>query len=81
MSRIVPFVQGLGGIDPLVALQSDQGRLECRREGLCRLGLADSGFTFEQERLRQAGGTEQCSCQALIGQVVDAVEFASQLVD
>ena len=76
LARIVPFVQGLGSVDPLVALQPDEGRVERGRQGLRRLGLADTGFTFEQQWLRQARRAEQCSCQALISEVVDAVEFA-----
>ena len=71
LARIVPLVQRLGGVDPLVALQADQRRVEHRRKRLAGLGLADAGLAFEQQRLRQPEAQEHRGGQALVDQVVD----------
>ena len=51
LPRVVPFVERLRGIDPLVTLQADQPPAQQLSEHLRDLGLADPGLTFEQERL------------------------------
>ena len=81
LARVVPLVQRLGGVDALVALQPHQGRVERRSQSLGRLGLADAGLAFEQQWLREARRAEQRCREALVGQVVDVVELAAQLVD
>jgi hypothetical protein len=81
LAGIVPLVEGLGGVDALVALEADQRRVEHRGERLGRLGLADARLAFEQQRLRQAHRAEQCGGEPEVGQVVRAVEQAAQGLD
>ena len=54
----VPFVDGAGGIQPLVALQPDQPATEARGDGLGDLGLAHAGLALEKERPAEAEGQE-----------------------
>jgi len=54
LARVVPFVERLGRVDPVVALQANQRRVEDRRQRLGGLGLADARLPLEQQRLRQA---------------------------
>ena len=44
---VVPFVQSLRGVDPLVALQADQITAQQLREHLRDLGLPDAGLALE----------------------------------
>ena len=53
LAGVVPLVERLGRVDPLVALQADQRRVEHGRERLGRLGLADARLALEQQRLGQ----------------------------
>ena len=81
LARVVPLVQRLGGVDPLVALQADQRGVEHRGERLGRLGLADAGLALEQQRLGQASAEEHRRRQALVDEVVDAGEPLCQRLD
>ena len=58
LARVVPVVDGLGGIDALVALQADELAARPAAEHLGNLGLADARFALEQQRAfqRQAPG-------------------------
>src|SRR5680860_594534 len=71
---IVPFVERLVGGKALVALQSDQRRLERGRQRLRGGGLADTGLTFKQQGLPEGERQEHSGRQALIDQVVDPVQ-------
>jgi hypothetical protein len=48
LTGVVPLVQGLGGVDPLVALESDQPAPQQLGEHLRHLGLADPGLALQQ---------------------------------
>ena len=54
LARVVPLVERLGSVDPLVALQADQRGVEHLRQRLRGLGLADAGLALEQQRLGKA---------------------------
>ena len=81
LARVVPLVQRLGGVDPVVALQPDQRRVEDRRERLARLGLADAGLALQQQRLRKAEAEEHRGRQALVHEVVHLREPLRQRLD
>ena len=49
LAGVVPVVDGLGGVDALVALEPDQLAAGPGREHLGDLGLADAGLAFEQQ--------------------------------
>ena len=74
LARIVPFVEGLGGIDALVALQPYQVALQRPRQRLGGLGLADAGHALDQQRLaqrkRQIGGDGE----TFIGEIIGAAK-------
>src|SRR3954469_57561 len=53
LARVVPLVQGAGGIEALVALEPDEVGGEDRREGLGDLRLADPGRPLDEEGLLQ----------------------------
>ena len=48
LTLVIPLVDGGAGVQPLVALQADETRIEHRRQRLRKLGLADSGLAFHQ---------------------------------
>ena len=81
LARIVPLVQRLGGVDPVVALQPDQRRVEHRGQRLGGLGLAHPGLPLQQQRLREAEAEEQRGGQPLVDQVVDGGEPLRQRLD
>ena len=81
LARVVPLVERLGGVDPLVALQPDQRRVEHGRERPGRLGLADARLALEQQRLRQAQAEEHRRRQALVDEVVDRRQPLGQRLD
>lgn len=55
LALIVPFIEGVLGVDPFIALQSDEVAAEDRGDSLCGLRLADARHAFEQEGLAQPG--------------------------
>jgi hypothetical protein len=78
LPRIVPLVQCLGGLDAVVALQPDQGRVQDLRQRLGCLRLSHPGLALEEDRLRQARSAEQRGGQALVRQVAGALQPLSQ---
>ena len=70
LARVVPFVERLGCIDALEALEADERGVEHFGERLGRLGLADPRLALEQERLREAHGAEQRGREPRLGEVV-----------
>ena len=54
LAGVVPVVDGLGGVDALVALQADQLATGPRRQDLGHLGLADARLALEEQRPLQA---------------------------
>ena len=74
LPRVVPLIERLRGIDPLVALQANQLRAQRFGQRLGRLGLADPRLALEQEGLGQAQGEEERRRQARVGQVIDRIE-------
>ena len=69
LARVVPLVEGLAGVDPLVALEADQLAAEQGRQHLGDLGLADPGLALQQQRLVQVQGQVDGGGQAPVGQV------------
>ena len=67
----VPFVEGFGGVDPLVALEPDERGVQYFGQHLGGLGLADPGLAFEQQRLGEPDGAEQRGGDAVVGEVAD----------
>ncbi|CAB5011544.1 unannotated protein [freshwater metagenome] len=64
---VVPLVNGLCDVDALVALQADQLAARPCREHLGHFGLADTGFTFEQQRPPQPQRQEDHRGESEVG--------------
>src|SRR3954469_9501086 len=56
---VVPLVQRLGLVEPLVALQAREPAAEVRRQRAGELGLAHAGRTLDEDRLAELGGQER----------------------
>jgi len=69
LAGVVPVVERLVDVDPLVALQPDQTRAAGRRQRARQLGLADAGLALQQQRLLQRGGEEDRGAQRGVGEV------------
>ena len=70
LARVVPLVHGLAGVDALVALEADELASGPAGEDLGDLGLADAGFTLEQQRPLQRERQEDRGGQSLVGEVL-----------
>ena len=68
---VVPLVQRLGLVQPLVALEPDEGSVEVGGQRLGELGLADAGGAFDEDRLAELDGQERDERGRLAGQVAD----------
>ena len=81
LAGVVPLVDGLGGVDALIALEAEQLASRPPGEDLGDLGLADAGLAFEEERAAEPQGQEDGSGEALVGQVLVAGEGLADLLD
>ncbi len=74
LAGVVPVVDGLAGVDALVALQADQLAAGPAGEHLGHLGLADPGLALQQQRSLQRDRQEDARRQPLVGQVAVGAE-------
>ena len=81
LARVVPLVERLRRVDPLVALQSDQRRVQHDRQRLGGLGLADTRLALEQQGLRQPQAEEHRRRQTLVDEVVHVGEAPGERLD
>ena len=69
LARVVPVVDRVVQVDPLVALQPDQPRAGRRRQRPRDLGLADAGLALQQQRLLERRGQVDRQRQRPVGQI------------
>ena len=69
LAWIVPLIDGVANVQPLVALKPNELGVENGGEGLGDFGLSDTGFAFEQQRFGQPEGEVNRGCQALLRNV------------
>src|SRR5262249_6956561 len=81
LARVVPLVDRVRDVEPLVALQTDQARRQRARQRLTSLRLADAGLAFEQERLLEAQRQVERGRQTTVRQVVRLAERELQRLD
>ena len=81
LAGVVPLIDCLAGVEPLVALQPDQVRVEHRSEHLGHLGLAHPGLAFEKEGPTQLQAEVSDHRQAAIGDVVVGRERGYNIFD
>ncbi len=77
---VVPLVQRLGRIDPLVALETDQPPSQELAEDLRHLRLADARFALQEQRLVEREGQMDRRREAPVGQVGVRTQLGLQLV-
>ena len=66
---VVPLVQRLGGVEPLVALQPDELPAEHVGQHPGDLGLAHAGLALEQQWPPQGDAEADCGEQSVVGEV------------
>ena len=81
LSRIVPFVDRRGHIQPLVALQPDQLAAQRMRQHLGDLGLADPGVAFEKQRTLQFERQKHHRRQRASGKIVVGLQHGHRFID
>jgi len=81
LPRIVPLVDRVRDVEPFIALEPDQIGVERRGDGGRQRGLADAGFTFEEERAMQAQRQEDGNGEAVVGDVVLRGQTLLQVLD
>ena len=69
LARVVPLVEGLAGVDSLVALEPDELGVEHARQGPRDLGLPHAGLALQQQRPAEREGQEDRDGEAAIGEV------------
>ena len=79
--RVVPLVDGLGGVDALVALEAYERSTRPGGEGLGDLGLADAGLALEQDRTTQPQGEEDRRGEPLVSEVTLVGQCSNDVVD
>jgi len=75
----VPVVEGLRRVDALVALQSDQRKVQPLREGLRQSRLAGAGLPLEQEGSAEPERQEGHRRQRIVRQVTRRAQHLGQL--
>jgi hypothetical protein len=81
LARVVPLVNRVGDVEPLVALEADQPRGQCARERLRRLGLADSRLALEQQRLLEPQREIERGREPAVREVVGLAERGLEGLD
>src|SRR3954453_14255381 len=78
---VVPLVERLGLVEPLVALQPHQRAVEVARQRLGELGLADARGALDEHRLAETGGEVGHERGRLAGQVAHRAEPGGDVLD
>ena len=78
---VVPLVQGFALVEAFVALQTDEASTSELGDALGELGLAGTGRTLDEDGLAEAIGEVGDAGDAIVGQVVDAAQAATDLLD
>jgi hypothetical protein len=81
LPRVVPLVDRLVDVEPLVALEPDQPGVERSRQDLRDLGLAHPRLTLEKQRPPHLEGEEDARGEAGVGDVVVPSEGGGGVVD
>jgi hypothetical protein len=74
LARVVPVVERVVEVDPLVALQADEPRADRAGQRLGDLRLADPRLALDEQRLAELGGEEDRRGERPVGEVALASE-------
>src|SRR4051812_37942699 len=78
---VVPFVERLGLVEALVALQAHEAAVEVLRQRTGELRLADAGRALDEDRLAELGGQVGDERGRLAGEVADGAQARGDVVD
>src|SRR3954452_16366550 len=78
---VVPLVERLGLVEPLVALEAHEAAVEVLRQRAGELGLADPRRALDEDRLAQLGGEVRDERGRLAGEVADRAQAGVDVVD
>ena len=81
LAGVVPLVEGMVDVEPLVALKADELAPEDGGENLGDFGLADPGLALEEERAAHLEGQKNRDRQPAIGHVPVPRQRGDDLVD
>ena len=81
LPAVVPLVDGLVDVHALVALQPDQPPARRSSQHFGHLGLANAGFSFQEQRLGQPHRQENRGGERAVGHVPLAGERVLHLLD
>ena len=81
LAGVVPLVDRVVDVEPLVALEADQLGAQRRRQHPGHRGLADAGFALEEQRPAQREREIHRHRQRAVGDVALGVEPALDVVD
>jgi hypothetical protein len=80
LARVVPVVQRVVEVDPLVTLQADEPRADRAGQRLGDLRLADARLPLDEQRLAELGGEEDRRGERPVGEIALAGErFADRV--
>src|SRR3954469_7246429 len=78
---VVPLVERLGLVEPLVALQAHEAAIQVLGQRARELRLADAGRPLDEDGLAELGGQERDERSRLAGQVADGAQAVGDLAD
>ena len=78
---VLPFIERLGLIEALVALQAHKGQAEQRRRGFRELRLAHAGWALDKHRFAQARREKDGGGDRIAADVAEAGEAVADVLD
>ena len=81
LAGIVPLVQGVIGVEALVALQPDQFRVQDLGQHLGHFRFPHPSFSFEEQGTGQAVGEVDRNRQGPVGQIAVFAEGRGHFID
>ena len=78
LAGIVPLIERVAGVDPLIALQPHKIETKCCSERLRRLGLAHARQALEQQGLAELQGEKGGDAQLFAGKITFTLEALGQ---
>ena len=79
--RVVPLIERVGGVQPLVTLKTNEVGLEHGGQHLAQLRLADTGLALQEERLAQLRSEEDGGSDRAVREITAAGHSALDRLD
>src|SRR5207247_2920100 len=81
LARVVPLVDGVREVDPLVALEADEPRAQHLGHHLGRFGLAHARLALDEQRLLQLEGEKDRGRERAVADVAPLAQAALDVLD